>query len=276
MGFRSPQALGGSPVRIHVYVENVDAFCSRAAAAGAEILRPVADQFYGDRSCQLLDPLPATPGLSRLTWKTSVPRKCSGGPRDSTADLRYLLALAFGSAVSRGAGFRPSSLCRTASIGCDSSMRGPAQRTRLSRARAYGACSSAPGSWRTSASHHRIRNVRCDARRRRAGRTIGTELGATGIVMPAAVALDHEIDRANFARTAHEAGIGAEFDYFRHLVECTLTAAPNTAFEINQKNRRGRMTRRTLRARSACPILGPCSEHASFLPCLRSQPQGTP
>jgi len=56
MGFRSPQALGGSPVRIHIYVENVDAFCSRAAAAGAEILRAVADQFYGDRSCQLLDP----------------------------------------------------------------------------------------------------------------------------------------------------------------------------------------------------------------------------
>ncbi len=56
MGFRSPQALGGSPVRIHIYVENVDAFSSRAAAAGAEILRPVADQFYGDRSCQLLDP----------------------------------------------------------------------------------------------------------------------------------------------------------------------------------------------------------------------------
>ena len=65
--------------------------------------------------------------------------------------------------------------------------------------------------------------------------------------MPAAVALDHEIDRANFARAAHEAGIGPEFDYFRHLVECTLTAAPNTAFEMNQKNRRGRMTRRTLR-----------------------------
>jgi PhnB protein len=56
MGFRSPQALGGSPVTIHVYVANVDDFCSRAAAAGAEVVRPVADQFYGDRSCQLRDP----------------------------------------------------------------------------------------------------------------------------------------------------------------------------------------------------------------------------
>ena len=56
MNFRSPKALGGSPVTIHVYVADVDAFCARAAAAGATITRPVADQFYGDRSCQLKDP----------------------------------------------------------------------------------------------------------------------------------------------------------------------------------------------------------------------------
>ena len=56
MEFRSPKTLGGSPVTIHMYVEDVDAFCARAAAAGATVLRPVADQFYGDRSCQLKDP----------------------------------------------------------------------------------------------------------------------------------------------------------------------------------------------------------------------------
>lgn len=56
MDFRSPKALGGSPVTIHIYVENVDAFCERAAGAGATVVRPVADQFYGDRSCQLKDP----------------------------------------------------------------------------------------------------------------------------------------------------------------------------------------------------------------------------
>ena len=56
MGFRSPQSIGGSPVGIHVYVEDVDALASRAAAAGAKIERPVADQFYGDRSVTLLDP----------------------------------------------------------------------------------------------------------------------------------------------------------------------------------------------------------------------------
>ena len=56
MEFRSPKALGGSPVTVHMYVADVDAFCTRAAAAGATVLRAVADQFYGDRSCQLKDP----------------------------------------------------------------------------------------------------------------------------------------------------------------------------------------------------------------------------
>jgi PhnB protein len=56
MGFRSPQALGGSPVTIHIYVEDVDATATRAVAAGAKLLRPVQDQFYGDRSGQFEDP----------------------------------------------------------------------------------------------------------------------------------------------------------------------------------------------------------------------------
>jgi PhnB protein len=56
MGFRSPQSLGGSPVGIHVYVPDVDALTKRAADAGATVERPVADQFYGDRSVTLGDP----------------------------------------------------------------------------------------------------------------------------------------------------------------------------------------------------------------------------
>lgn len=56
MGFRSPQSLGGSPVVIHLYVDDVDALASQAVAAGAKVLRPVADQFYGDRSGTLTDP----------------------------------------------------------------------------------------------------------------------------------------------------------------------------------------------------------------------------
>jgi PhnB protein len=56
IGFRSPESLGGSPVLISLDVEDVDAVVPRAIAAGAEVVRPVADQFYGDRSGQLRDP----------------------------------------------------------------------------------------------------------------------------------------------------------------------------------------------------------------------------
>ena len=56
MNFRSPQAFGGTPVGISLYVKNVDAIAKKAVAAGAKLLRPVADQFYGDRSCSVEDP----------------------------------------------------------------------------------------------------------------------------------------------------------------------------------------------------------------------------
>lgn len=56
MDIRGPRALGGTPVMIHLYVDDVDAFARRAVAAGATLTRPVADQFYGDRSAQLEDP----------------------------------------------------------------------------------------------------------------------------------------------------------------------------------------------------------------------------
>jgi PhnB protein len=55
-GVLSPQSIGGTPVSIMVYVEDVDGFVSKAVAAGAKVLRPVQDQFWGDRSGQLEDP----------------------------------------------------------------------------------------------------------------------------------------------------------------------------------------------------------------------------
>jgi PhnB protein len=55
-GNLSPKTLGGSAVRLHQYVEDVDALFERAVAAGAKVLIPVADQFYGDRSGRLEDP----------------------------------------------------------------------------------------------------------------------------------------------------------------------------------------------------------------------------
>ena len=56
MGHRSPQSLGGSPVGIHLYLEDSDATVEKAVAAGAKLERPVQDQFYGDRSGQITDP----------------------------------------------------------------------------------------------------------------------------------------------------------------------------------------------------------------------------
>jgi PhnB protein len=56
MGARSPQSIGGSPVRLLLYVEDVDAVASQAIAAGAKLVRPIADQFYGDRAGGLEDP----------------------------------------------------------------------------------------------------------------------------------------------------------------------------------------------------------------------------
>ena len=56
MGFRGPKSVGGTPVSLMLYVPNVDEVFKRAVDAGAKELRPVADQFYGDRMGTLEDP----------------------------------------------------------------------------------------------------------------------------------------------------------------------------------------------------------------------------
>ena len=56
MGVLSPKTVGGTPVTISVYVEDVDAVFDAAVAAGASSVRPVENQFYGDRSGQFEDP----------------------------------------------------------------------------------------------------------------------------------------------------------------------------------------------------------------------------
>ncbi len=56
MGAKAPGTVGGSPVLLHLYVEDVDAAFKRAEKAGATVTRPLADMFYGDRGGQLLDP----------------------------------------------------------------------------------------------------------------------------------------------------------------------------------------------------------------------------
>jgi PhnB protein len=56
MAIHGPKTIGGTPVTLHVYVEDSDAAFERALNTGAKSLRPVENQFYGDRSGQFEDP----------------------------------------------------------------------------------------------------------------------------------------------------------------------------------------------------------------------------
>jgi len=56
MGYRSAESIGASPVSLYVYLTDCDKVIAKAATEGAKILKPVADQFYGDRSGFIQDP----------------------------------------------------------------------------------------------------------------------------------------------------------------------------------------------------------------------------
>lgn len=71
MNARSPKTLGGSPISIMLYVEDADARFNQAVAAGAKVIRPLTDQFYGDRSGMVEDPFGYTWSIS--THKEDVP-----------------------------------------------------------------------------------------------------------------------------------------------------------------------------------------------------------
>jgi PhnB protein len=55
-GMQSPKQLGGTSVSVTIYVDDVDGLAKRAEGAGATVVRPVADQFYGERSVSFQDP----------------------------------------------------------------------------------------------------------------------------------------------------------------------------------------------------------------------------
>ncbi len=71
MGARSPHTIGGSPVNLFTYVTDVDATVKQALAAGAQLKREVADQFYGDRVGGVEDPFGHTWYIA--THKEDVP-----------------------------------------------------------------------------------------------------------------------------------------------------------------------------------------------------------
>ncbi len=78
----SPETVGGSPVDFKLYVDDVDAVAKQAVAAGAKVIRPVEDQFYGERSGQIADPF-------GYTWKVST-RKEEVSPEEMQRRLDAL------------------------------------------------------------------------------------------------------------------------------------------------------------------------------------------
>ena len=67
-GAVSPAAYGGSPIKLLIYVDDCDAVVARAVEAGATLLRPVKDQFHGDRSGRVVDP-------AGFTWTIATRRE---------------------------------------------------------------------------------------------------------------------------------------------------------------------------------------------------------
>jgi uncharacterized glyoxalase superfamily protein PhnB len=55
-GIRGPRSIGGTSVSIHIHASDVDRLFAQAVAAGAEVVRPLQNQFYGERSGTVRDP----------------------------------------------------------------------------------------------------------------------------------------------------------------------------------------------------------------------------
>jgi len=71
-GFPSPQTLGGSPVSVHLLVDDADAAAVQAVDAGARLVQPLTDQFYGERSGAVADPFGYTWGIATRKQEMSV------------------------------------------------------------------------------------------------------------------------------------------------------------------------------------------------------------
>lgn len=72
MGMLSPESAGGNPINLMLYVERVDEVFAKAIAAGCKEVRPVSDQFYGDRSGTLKDPFGHTWTIGTQIEKLTV------------------------------------------------------------------------------------------------------------------------------------------------------------------------------------------------------------
>jgi PhnB protein len=68
---KSPKTLGGTPVSLHLYVQDVDAAFSQAQAAGCEVTMPPGQMFWGDRYCKIIDPFGHMWGIATRTEDVS-------------------------------------------------------------------------------------------------------------------------------------------------------------------------------------------------------------
>lgn len=87
MGGHSPLALGGSPVTLHLMVDDVDAVAARAVAAGADIAMPVADQFWGDRYGVVKDPFGHMWSIATPIWPPKSPEEMEAGLKASMEQM---------------------------------------------------------------------------------------------------------------------------------------------------------------------------------------------
>ena len=96
-GLLSPETLGGSPVAMHLLVDDADAAIARAVAAGARLVSPAQDQFYGDRSGRVVDPFGYAWTIAARTEDLSV----------DEMQQRFAALVSSSAASARGAGDRP-------------------------------------------------------------------------------------------------------------------------------------------------------------------------
>ena len=68
MGARSPKSIGGTPITIHLYVDNADKIFNQAVNAGAKVTMPIMDAFWGDRYGLVADP-------DGHSWAIATPKK---------------------------------------------------------------------------------------------------------------------------------------------------------------------------------------------------------
>lgn len=85
MGGHSPQSLGGTPVTLHLMVDDADAVAARAVGAGAEVVMPVTDQFWGDRYGVVKDPFGHMWSIATPVWPPKSPEEMQAAAQAAMA-----------------------------------------------------------------------------------------------------------------------------------------------------------------------------------------------